>query len=108
MLIETSSVRELAIRIPAESGNRNNEGIVQLRSFAQLPRDLVPVHAGHGNVQKDDVRKKRSDDLQGGGAIVDDAYFMTAQAEQFGQAVRCIHVVVDDENPAPDRVNNRR
>ena len=81
MLIETSIVRELAIRIPAESGNRNNEGIAQFRSFAQLPRDLVPVQAGHGDVQKDNVRKKRAGGLQGGGAIVDDAYFMTAQAE---------------------------
>jgi hypothetical protein len=38
---------------------------------------------------------------------VDDAYFMTAQAEQFGQAVRGIHVVVVDEHRAIDLIIER-
>ena len=63
MLIETGLVRQLAIRIAAEPGHRNQEWMVQLRPLSQLPRHLVPVHVGHGDVQKDDLRKKRSDDL---------------------------------------------
>jgi hypothetical protein len=95
MLVETSLVRQLAIRIPAEPGHRNDEGIVQFRSLPQLPRDLVPVHARHGDIQKDDVRKKWPDGLQRAGPIVYDANFMTAQAEQFGYQVMPVHTLTD-------------
>lgn len=80
MLIESSIVRNPAMRITAEPGHRNDDGALQLWPLAQLPRDLVPVHAGHRDVQKDDVRKKRPDGLQGGGAVIGDSYVMTAQS----------------------------
>jgi hypothetical protein len=57
--------RHLAIRVPAESGDGNDQRMVHVRSLARASRHFVPVHLGHGDVQKDHVWEKRRS-AQGG------------------------------------------
>lgn len=102
VLVETSVARHLAIGVPPEAGDGNDPRMVHVRSLAQASRHFVPVHLGHGDVQKDHVWEKRGNDFERSASAVCDAHFMTAQVQQVREALRRIDVVIDHENPVAD------
>ena len=76
VLVEASIQSPVPVGLSAEACHRNDHRIIQFLSLTHLSSDLVPVHARHGDVEKDDVWKKRRGDSQSRGAIVGHSYFM--------------------------------
>ncbi len=97
----------VAILTPARDGDEHEPGTAG--SVAQALCQLIPVHAGHPDVEQAEVRVKGRGLLQRGDAIVGHAHVMALRGEQGGQHVRGVPVVVDHQDAAgPPRRRRRR
>ena len=52
------------ILLLAVAGNSDKDGTPQLLVFAERSRDLITVHAGKSDVQKDQIRPKRGGEIE--------------------------------------------
>ncbi len=82
---------------PARLGHQQHAG--QMRHFADLPRDLVAVHARQTDIEQDRLRAEGLALGQSLGPIMGDAHLVPQSAEQSGQHAGRIVVVVHDQDP---------
>ena len=100
MVVKPSIAGVDPILLLAVAGKGDKDGAPQSLVLAKRLRDLITVHAGKSDVQKDQIRPKRGGEIQTLCAVVDDAQLVAGRLEQPRHAARHVHVVVDDEDAA--------
>src|SRR4051794_23320733 len=98
MQVKTSLLGALAVLVEATGRDRNEEKRFASKHRSQVPGDLIPVHARHGDVQQHDVRLLSLCEFQSRKAIERDLDFISVQAQQDGHALEIISVIVHHKN----------
>jgi len=89
-----------------ERRERNEQKGLVPEHGPQLPGDLIPVQARHGDVEQHGVRLLGLGRSQGGGTAERYLHLMPVQAQQQGHALHGVRGVVhhqDTDGPAPGR-----
>ncbi len=82
------------VRLRGEEHHGDVLGVAEL----ELPADLVAVHAGHGDVEEDEVRVPGEGELESLLAVVRRGHVVAVGDENSGDGRRQVGVVIDDEN----------
>src|SRR5437868_13911956 len=96
VLVELGVARAPAAFLTAVAADGNQERILVPRG-TQVLRDLEAVHAGHPQVDEDDLRVERFRALESHWARMRDGDFVSLEAQQSRERSRGIDVVVHDQ-----------
>src|SRR5438552_5880377 len=101
VLIESGLAGEAEVAIFPVTAEGDEQRVAKSKLVAHALRDFVPVHLGHGDVEKHDIRRAEPGTVQGLGPIVRCRDLVPAVAEQFPEGFGGIDIVVNDEDPPP-------
>lgn len=75
-------------------------GVLRNFIFTEPRADLVPIHTGHGQIEKYDFRPEILDQAQGFGTVGRRSYTMPFQPKEGPKEIQIVHVVIDHEDTA--------
>ena len=97
VVIEAGLVRAAAILVLAPAGQGDDGGPLQAGLAAEPAADLVAVHAGHADIEQDELGAEVDRLAQGGRPVVGHADLLPGQLQQHAQAHGRVNVVVHDQ-----------
>ena len=103
VVIEAGGEGALAVLLLAVARDGDDRGLLGRLVAPQLPDDLVAVQAGQADVQEDEPGSESARRLDPRRPVIGRLHVMSEQAQQPGQRLGEVDVVIDDQDPGPRR-----